>query len=918
MCCPSGWGCGAVDGVCRQPSGNYEEPGEIPIPIPRGARLATGDFDGDGFADVVTRVPVLGNNGGQEGSDGGGGGNPTGSSNPGRTTSLQVRFSNGNGGIASIFDFPSPDADPAVGRLTPNARDDLALVFRAQNPSLAVLRGESDRTFEAAMYTSPLPTDATTARMVMFDAITESINPVTHEPLERGDELVLLIDQIQGAETRLVVSNAMPGRGQDPVLGRFSGMSVSMLAGEIQTGQIAEGSASPCEELVFALRGAAAVRIFEPSVWNDAVQMDRLVWNWNDSTSQIKEPFHLVGLPPNIEIQDGVLLRDVNNDGHLDLLIGAAASATNPTAVDCAQSPSSPPLLYVAYGRGDGNFHSQPVMPPAPDPTDNLAAQVTGVSFSRFPLDGADLNGDGALDWITPCEVVLSPGPVPSGNLDLATYHVEPWRAGWSSVRALDLNGNGLVDIVAMAPDAPAIFFLNGLGNGEVNISTIPLSGLPGAMAVGDFNGDLLLDVACAEHGNVDADGQGSSAFDSLSVAFGVPFGTPQEPVTMGRIDPVQLMAVGNIMPDYADGMADLVLVAKSEDSGTLSAALLYGNVDGRLTSPFYFWRLQGIRDHPRAVAMGQFDSDPEGHLDLGVVTGGVVTTPKSGTSTLEQAMAWLLPSTGDAELDPARVVASEVPAEMMDTDGALQVAPLLVTLDTDGDGADELVVLGTRRRSNGNALEGTAAVADVGMDPALGWIFGASTTIDELHGAELATVLGEPGVPCMDVDQSGFASTNYAGQVQAGDVDGDGRKDVVALGVVAEQYEACGRVSAGRTVVSVFRNLGDGQLFAGQPHVLSSPEPIGSAGPTTFTLIQADADAAMEILLATSTELYLADFDPVGVALVNVRRLEHADGRALPGGFSAASGDFNGDGVDDIAVAGAEELALYLGRPLR
>jgi hypothetical protein len=140
----------------------------------------------------------------------------------------------------------------------------------------------------------------------------------------------------------------------------------------------------------------------------------------------------------------------------------------------------------------------------------------------------------------------------------------------------------------------------------------------------------------------------------------------------------------------------------------------------------------------------------------------------------------------------------------------------------------------------------------------------------------------------------------------------------VVALGVVAEQYEACGRVSAGRTVVSVFRNLGDGQLFAGQPHVLSSPEPIGSAGPTTFTLIQADADAAMEILLATSTELYLADFDPVGVALVNVRRLEHADGRALPGGFSAASGDFNGDGVDDIAVAGAEELALYLGRPLR
>jgi hypothetical protein len=246
-----------------------------------------------------------------------------------------------------------------------------------------------------------------------------------------------------------------------------------------------------------------------------------------------------------------------------------------------------------------------------------------------------------------------------------------------------------------------------------------------------------------------------------------------------------------------------------------------------------------------------------------------------------------------------------------------LQAAPLLAALDFDGDRSDELVLLGHRRRSDGIALEGAAVVADVGSDVTLGWTLGTPAVLDELYGAGLATLPNQSPVLCNDVNPNGFDAARYGGQIQAGDVDGDGTKDLVALGVVAEQYDACGEVSAGRTVLSVFRNGGDGQLFAGPPHVLTGFEAIAPAGPTSFALIQADADAAMEILLATGSELYLADFDPVNVALANLRRLDGPTGGALPGGSFATADDFDGDGVQDIAVVGADELELYLGKPL-
>src|SRR5271165_4763418 len=47
--CPSGWGCG-TDGICRQPTGTFREANG---PVAANAwRLLTGDFDGDGKADL--------------------------------------------------------------------------------------------------------------------------------------------------------------------------------------------------------------------------------------------------------------------------------------------------------------------------------------------------------------------------------------------------------------------------------------------------------------------------------------------------------------------------------------------------------------------------------------------------------------------------------------------------------------------------------------------------------------------------------------------------------------------------------------------------------------------------------------------------------------------------------------------------
>jgi hypothetical protein len=231
-----------------------------------------------------------------------------------------------------------------------------------------------------------------------------------------------------------------------------------------------------------------------------------------------------------------VAVADLNHDGKFDLLVTAADSLFSVKG-----------YVNVFLGNGDGTFKALPPM------ALNSAAPVS--------LALADLNHDGNLDAVTTnsdgsnVSVLLGKGD--------GTF-VETSDPVVNSVRGSDAlalgNFNGFPDVVEagstfVGGNTQGFVFVC-LGNGDGTFQpfqTISLGSTPpGAVAVGDFNGDGKLDIVTANFGTV-------------SVLLGNGNGTFQAPLsfsgTFGRL------AVGDFnrdgFPDLAvtDGSANSIVV---------------------------------------------------------------------------------------------------------------------------------------------------------------------------------------------------------------------------------------------------------------------------------------------------------------------------------------------------------------------
>src|SRR6185369_5207332 len=69
----------------------------------------------------------------------------------------------------------------------------------------------------------------------------------------------------------------------------------------------------------------------------------------------------------------------------------------------------------------------------------------------------------------------------------------------WTVAVVGDLNDNGLPDIIAGSSKALNLEFLNNAGGGVFNPSILPTEGPPAYLAIGDFDGDLVNDVAFSQ-----------------------------------------------------------------------------------------------------------------------------------------------------------------------------------------------------------------------------------------------------------------------------------------------------------------------------------------------------------------------------------------------------------------------------------
>jgi hypothetical protein len=820
--CPTGWACASSDGTCRAASGQFRALGDTPSDA---FRVDVADVDGDGVGDIVA-------------------------TSSGQT---RVRFSVQN--LTSSFEIPSFGRAPVIAQLTEgDVRSDLLFSSR----EIAVWRGQPDRSLAPTAYpTIALP------RGPQSQIFVTTADAYASLP---GDEIFIFgTEDLVQKKTFIALRS---GIGFVPL--ETMRAKASLLAGEFQVGDIREGD-NGCPEIAFAYQGLDGVDVFTPCAVDPvpvAVLPEPPAPRLHLKPPPDKEGLRLVVGPR------GVLMVDLNGDGHLDILVDAVVG-------------DGEPRVLGALGLGNGHFRS---VKPNGDPDENDAAGPLPNALDslflvknqyRFPRAAGQLTPDQAADFVFEDEAILR---IPRSLGDAGVASVSETRLDapashrWTEARIGDFNGDNAPDFVALSSRGMD-FYAGSERPPLMNLFSHSVLNGAAHLGIGDFDGDHARDIAF------------TSSDTDLWVAFGSLQGGPIEPVNMGRFPGIKqvttgIIKMGNEMPD---ALSDIGIMGGIETAQLVS--IVRGSTDRRLLSPYELSRVDPgeqrlLQAATITAAVGRFDATP--HADLAVLGVGLRGDDLAGRAL--GTSLWMVPSTGEAELSSQATegVTLEVTgaeAAPYDWDSASMVA---VDLDpASADPRDELVLVARPIPQ----LVGEQVTLKAGR-----------LLVARLDGAKWAKQT--------EIDLGGNAPNAIPWRVRAVDVDGDNAKDIAVL-----------HEDSGTSKVTVFFNKGDGQLDT-SPVSVSFPD----MAIVDCAWIQADDRPGKElVVLTTRTDhagIYLVPAngrvfqEPRGPLLDAggeggaAKRL--VDGAAI--GDSIAAGDVNGDGVDDLVVQRGGSLRVYQG----
>lgn len=268
-----------------------------------------------------------------------------------------------------------------------------------------------------------------------------------------------------------------------------------------------------------------------------------------------------------------VAVGDFNGDGKLDLAVANKGQANAPAST-----------VSVLLGNGDGTFQ----------PARNSVAP-TGANC----LAVADFDGDGKLDL-----AVLNGGfsgqllTILLGNGD-GTFHTADDYFSGNQVYAVvtgDFNRDGRPDLaVAVNPEHIVVMLGNGDGTFQPAATYDTAGSFAYSLAIGDLNGDGILDIAVA-NGTILL-GKGDGTFQPSVVVAGGEW---------------NFIAVQDF---NKDGKLDLAMV-NSEDT----VSVLLGDGHGAFAPPVNFV----VADAPQSMTVADFNHD--GRSDLAVAAHASVT----------------------------------------------------------------------------------------------------------------------------------------------------------------------------------------------------------------------------------------------------------------------------------------------------
>jgi hypothetical protein len=532
----------------------------------------------------------------------------------------------------------------------------------------------------------------------------------------------------------------------------------------------------------------------------------------------------------------------------------------------------------------------------APTPPPALAPfVVNGPVFSRLfysagvqPVQvlSADFNGDPYPDLLVLNRRHQNPNLSGGefmflyGRADASFTPSQPVLTGAGApFRAIvvDVHGDHHNDIVLARENSSLMsVYLSGIGPGLIEAPVVA-AGVVRALASGDFNEDGQVDVAVAlrELGRVDVIlGIARPGSTVTSIGAGVqPWGLARGDFDEDGFDDLAIADLGASCPNPGPGCTPL--------DGDLRVARGLG--DGTFATPVPLLT-GGSVSH---VAAGDFDGD--GHVDLvaaadgTVPAGGVVFLRGLGPAGFAPGVSLVAPFAGVQEL-----LARDV-----DADGTADIAARRF-IPGDFGTTEEYALFAHDGQGGFRPLpppeqkllqpESTFDLADLNRDGAADAVLTSNTSGGQFAEA-LEIQFGAAGDGF--ISEQCIADGSFLGGVVAEDLDRDGRKDLLALETEPPQGPKRLR-----------------RFMAGPDGSFSEAPPYDVAGePRAFRTADFNGDGLRDVAIAT--------IDNFGITIVDIL-LGQADGsfragdelRPTRGALDLTTGDFDGDGRDDLAVA--------------